>query len=247
MNPFIIQVIIADDHPAIINGLLASLAAHNSVNVAATASNSTQLIAALDKHPCDVLVSDFAMPSGDYGDGITLFSFLRRRYPDTRIVVLTMMDNPGVIRSLLKLGIQCILSKSDSTDHVLTAIQGAYASGRYFSPSVSEVAWQIDVEAANTTSNALTTREEEVVRLFVSGLSVNQIAEQLKRSKQTISSQKSNAMKKLGIDTDTDLVKYSMGVSLAASNDASGSTSDTPNVPTARATGRKTARDDKPQ
>ncbi|KVK90463.1 LuxR family transcriptional regulator [Burkholderia ubonensis] len=247
MDPFTIQVIVADDHPAIINGLLASLTAHRTVNVVATASNSTELIAALDEHPCDVLVSDYAMPGGEFGDGITLFSFLRRRYPDTRIVVLTMMDNSGVIRSLLKLGIQCILSKSDSTDHVLTAIHGAYASGRYFSPSISEVAWQVDVEAANVTSNALTTREEEVIRLFVSGLSVNQIAEQLKRSKQTISSQKSNAMKKLGIDNDTDLVKYSMGVALAASSGAPGSTPDTLNVPTAGATSRKAARDDKPQ
>ncbi|KVT11372.1 LuxR family transcriptional regulator [Burkholderia sp. MSMB1078WGS] len=221
MDQFAIRVMIADDHPAIISGIVAALANHTTVKVVATASNSTELVAALNTHPCDVLVSDYAMPGGEFGDGVTLFSFLRRRYPDTRIVVLTMMNNPGTLRSLMKLDIHCILSKSDSTDHVLTAIQGAFASGRYFSPSISDVAWQIHMEARNTASGALTMREEEVVRLFVSGLSVSEIAEQLKRSKQTISSQKTSAMKKLGLDSDTDLVKYVMGVSLAASGDAS--------------------------
>ncbi|GCB04373.1 response regulator transcription factor [Ralstonia sp. SET104] len=246
MDQFSIQVIIADDHPTVINGIQAFLANHKSVKVVATALNSTKLIAALDEHPCDVLVSDYAMPGGEFGDGITLFSFLRRRYPDTRIVVLTMMDNPGVIRALLKLGIQCILSKSDSTDHVLTAIHGAYASGRYFSPSISEIAWQVHVESASTTSNALTTREEEVVRLFVSGLSVNEIAAQLRRSKQTISSQKSNAMKKLGIDNDTDLVKYSMGVSLAASRGTPESAPASLNAPDPAPAARKMPRSVKP-
>ncbi|KWK82209.1 response regulator transcription factor [Burkholderia ubonensis] len=221
MENFSIRVILADDHPTVISGLESVLAPNKTVDIVATASDSTELIAALDSHHCDVLVSDYVMPNGDFGDGITLFSFLRKRYPDMRIVVHTMMDNPGVIRSLLKLGIQCILSKSDSATHVLTAIHGAYASGRYFSPSVSEVAWQMNVESSSHPKGALTTREEEVVRLFVSGMTVNDIASTLKRTKQTISTQKSNAMKKLGINNDTDLVKYTLGINMAASNSAS--------------------------
>jgi two-component system, NarL family, captular synthesis response regulator RcsB len=222
MDDFSIRVIVADDHPSVIAGLKATLDEHRTVDIVAAAANSTELIAALNSKSCDVLVSDFAMPGGEYGDGVTLFSFLRRRYPDTRVVVLTMMDNPGVIRSLLKLGIHCILSKSDATAHVLAAIHGAYADGRYFSPAVAKIVWQLDIETPSSARRAMTAREEEVVRLFVSGLTVNEIATTLKRSKQTISSQKSNAMRKLGIDNDTDLIKYSLGISLAQrSQDAS--------------------------
>jgi len=215
MDDFTIQVIVADDHPAVIAGLLHMLKEHRAVRVVSTCANSTELIAALGTHPCDVLVSDYAMPGGDYGDGITLFSFLRRRYPAMRIVVLTMIDNPGIIRSLLKLDIQCILSKADAVTHLLAAIHGAYAHGRYFSPSISKIVWQIDVETPISNTRALTTRESEVIRLFVSGYSVNEIAAQLKRSKQTISSQKANAMRKLGVESDTDLIKYSIGAALA--------------------------------
>ncbi|PXX21395.1 two-component system capsular synthesis response regulator RcsB [Burkholderia pyrrocinia] len=216
MDDFTIQIVLADDHPAIISGLLHTLKKHRTVNVVGSAANSTELIAQLAAHRCDVLVSDYAMPGGDYGDGITLFSFLRRRYPETRIVVLTMIDNAGVIRSLLKLGIECILSKADATDHLLAAVHGAYANGRYFSPTIAKVVWQIDIEQPATSARELTSREAEVVRLFVSGMSINEIAAHLKRSKQTISSQKNNAMRKLGIERDTDLIKYSIGASLAA-------------------------------
>ncbi|WP_175964310.1 response regulator transcription factor [Burkholderia pyrrocinia] len=216
MDDFTIQIVLADDHPAIISGLLHTLKKHRTVNVVGSAANSTELIAQLAAHRCDVLVSDYAMPGGEYGDGITLFSFLRRRYPETRIVVLTMIDNAGVIRSLLKLGIECILSKADATDHLLAAVHGAYANGRYFSPTIAKVVWQIDIEQPATSARELTSREAEVVRLFVSGMSINEIAAHLKRSKQTISSQKNNAMRKLGIERDTDLIKYSIGASLAA-------------------------------
>lgn len=220
MDDFSIRVIVADDHPAIVEGLKASLGGHSTVSVTATVANSTELIPALNTHPCDVLICDYSMPGGEFGDGITLFSFLRRRYPNTRIVVLSMMDNPAVIRSLLKLGIQCILSKSDSTGHVLPAIHGAYADGRYFSPAMAKIVWQLDVEEPDTTKRELTAREAEVVRLFVAGQSINEIAATLRRSKQTISSQKSNAMKKLGIASDTDLIKFMLGVELAQPDNA---------------------------
>ncbi|MBC8752676.1 two-component system capsular synthesis response regulator RcsB [Paraburkholderia sp. WC7.3g] len=219
MDDFTIRVILADDHPAVVAGLLHTLKKHRTLDVVDTVGNSTELLAALGKQPCDVLVSDYAMPGGDYGDGITLFSFLRRRYPALRIVILTMIDNPGVIRSILKLGIECILSKADTTDHLLAAIHGAYANGRYFSPAISKIVWQLDIESAGSSSRALTKRESEVIRLFVSGLSVNEIAARLKRSKQTISAQKTSAMRKLGVETDTELIKYSIGVALAEEPD----------------------------
>jgi two-component system capsular synthesis response regulator RcsB len=111
--------------------------------------------------------------------------------------------------------------------HLVAAIHGAYARGRYFSPSISKIVWQIDVETPISNTRALTTRESEVIRLFVAGHSVNEIAAQLKRSKQTISSQKANAMRKLGVENDTELIKYSIGAALAAGpEDSARNTSD---------------------
>ncbi|MEO6920626.1 MAG: response regulator transcription factor [Collimonas sp.] len=221
MMEFSVRVMIADDHPALLLGIEYELEKASTVQLVGKALNSTELIAVLDEHPCDVLVSDYAMPGGDYGDGTTLFSFIQRRYPDIRLVVLTMVDNPGVVRLLLTQGISCILSKSDTLDHLVAAINAAYVNGKYFSPTIASIVKTLDIDGkASATSRNLSTREGEVVRLFIAGLTINEIAERLHRSKKTVSSQKMNAMRKLGIQRDADLIKYGAEANMAPATDS---------------------------
>jgi two-component system capsular synthesis response regulator RcsB len=176
-----------------------------------SAKDSTELIAILDREACDVLVSDYAMPSGDYGDGIALFSLLKRRYPTIKIVVLTMLDHPAVLRSLITLGVGCIVSKSDATKHLLPAVHAAFSGGTYYSPVVNKIVQSMDMNRRGRGfAGALSHRELEVVRLFSSGLTVGEIAERVSRSKKTISTQKSKAMEKLGIERDVDLLRYAI-------------------------------------
>ncbi|PXX20077.1 two-component system capsular synthesis response regulator RcsB [Burkholderia pyrrocinia] len=221
MDQFAIRVMLADDHPAIVCGLLHTLKKHHTVKVVGRAAHSTELMAQLCAHRCDVLVCDYAMPGGDHGDGIPLFALLRRRYPETRIVVHTMHDNAGVIRALLKLGIACMLSKADATEHLLAAIHGAYANGRYFSPTIARVVRQFDLDLPGAGARELTQRESEVVRLFASGMTVDEIAAHLKRSKQTIRSQKINALRKLGLERHASRAGDSLWADAFASPDQS--------------------------
>nr|WP_230945174.1 response regulator transcription factor [Burkholderia territorii] len=202
----------ADDHPLLLAGLAHELARAGTIRLVGTARNSTELVALLETDPCDVVVSDYAMPGGEFGDGIALFSFIRRRFPAIRLVVLTMLDNPGVIRTLLANDISCILSKSDATDHLIAAIYAVLANGRYFSPTTAAIIQTITPAGALT--HDLSPRETEVVRLYASGMTINEIAERLHRSKQTVSTQKSSAMRKLGITRDPDLVKYAVEAGL---------------------------------
>jgi two-component system capsular synthesis response regulator RcsB len=172
---------------------------------------STELIALLDREPCDVLVSDYAMPEGEYGDGLALFSLIQRRYPAIKIVVLTMLDSQAVLRGLVAQGISCIVSKTDAVDHLAPAVHTAHMGGKYYSPRIDEIIQSIDWNRQGRGStDILSQRESEVVRLFGSGLTVNEIAERLSRSKKTISSQKSKAMEKLGITRDVDLLRYAI-------------------------------------
>src|SRR5437870_2209670 len=113
MKQFSVNLVIADDHPAVRIGIKAVLDPASTIVVQGTVRNSTELIGVLESQPCDVLVTDYAMPGGEYGDGITLLKFIQRRYPELKIIVMTMMDNPGVLRTLVTLGVSCILSKSD--------------------------------------------------------------------------------------------------------------------------------------
>jgi two-component system capsular synthesis response regulator RcsB len=211
MNPFTIRVVLADDHPVVLEGVQHDLVRSRTISVIDTARNSTELVAALENLSCDVLVSDYVMPGSDYGDGLALFSLIRQRYPNLKIVVLSMLENPVAVRSLIELGICCILSKSDSIDHLTPAVHAAYRNGRYLSPRVEKIAASMKRGLRGGSGGSeLTKRELEVVRFFISGMSINEIAAQLHRSKKTISSQKSSAMLKLGLQRDADLVRYAL-------------------------------------
>jgi two-component system capsular synthesis response regulator RcsB len=217
MNQLKIRLLLADDHPAVLHGIQAELTVSNSITVIGTVRNSSELISALDDMQCDVLVSDYAMPGGSYRDGIALFSLLRKRYPELKIVVLTMLENSMVLNSLIDLGCHCIVSKRDDMGYLTLAVYAAYTNGRYLSPSMKRIAAAIDRGVPGRKPNgALSKRELEIVRFYVSGLKVDEIAQRLQRSKKTISAQKSSAMHKLGILRDADLVRYGMEVGLVA-------------------------------
>jgi len=205
MDEFFVRVMVADDHPSSAIGMSQALGESSTIRFVGSVSNSTDLVAALDETPTDVLVVDYVMPGGKFGDGLVLLSFLQRRYPALRLVTITMIDNPSVLLAIRKQGVGCILSKSDAISHLVGAVHAAFVGAGYLSPYVKQL---LENTGGAETTRPLTTREIEVVRLFGAGYTVGEIAVQLHRSKQTISSQKTSAMKKLGIVRDADLIRY---------------------------------------
>jgi two-component system capsular synthesis response regulator RcsB len=207
MESFMIRVVLVDDHPGMLVGIEHSLSNVMGIKVVGIAHSSTELMALLDTTAYDVVVSDYMMPDERFGDGLSLFGLLSRRYPGIRLVVLTMLDSPSAVRGMLEFGISCLVSKSDAIAHIVPAIHAAFTGGRYVSPTISQVTQELQAHRASLTT-ALSQREIEVVRLYASGMTINQIAEQLKRSKKTISTHKTNAMAKLGFKSDTELLLY---------------------------------------
>ncbi|CAD9228191.1 DNA-binding response regulator [Burkholderia cenocepacia] len=205
MDEFFVRVIVADDHPSSALGMSQALSGSSTIKLLGTVANSTDLVAMLDEQQSDVLVVDYVMPGGKFGDGLALLSFLQRRFPALHLVTITMLDNPSVLRAIQKQGVSCILSKSDAISHLVGAVHAAFVGANYLSPFIKQLLENSEVAPS---TRPLTNREIEVVRLYCAGYTVGEIATQLHRSKQTISSQKSSAMKKLGIIRDVDLIRY---------------------------------------
>lgn len=216
MGDFSIRVMIADDHPVTGHGIAQTLTGLPAIEVIGVVANSQVLVEKLDAVQCDVLVLDYVMPGDQYGDGQTLLSFLQRRFPHLRMVTVTMISAPDVFRALQKLGVTCIVSKSDSMSHLVTAVHAAYTNGRYLSPTIVQLLESNDVRG----KSELSAREAEIVRLFRAGYRVGEIAEQLHRSKKTVSAQKLAAMRKLGITRDADLIKYDGSVTQSVKSDS---------------------------
>jgi len=210
-----IRLLLADDHPALLSGLVHELKAIPTLEILGTAQDSGALVELLQANACDVLITDYVMPGGKYGDGIGLLSYIKRIHPQLKIVVFTTMENPALTQELARLGVNAVLGKTQHTNQLISAIHAVYAGSNYF-PSENLVTGEIGISQNPGANLSLTKREFEVVRLFVSGLSINEIASQLHRTKQTISSQKASAMRKLGITRDADLFRYAFESGMAA-------------------------------
>lgn len=217
MDDFLLRVVLVDDHPALLAGVAQGLSSVETIQVTGMAGNSTELIRLLETGNCDVLVSDYSMPGSEYGDGINLFSFIRRRYPSIKLVVLTMMENPGVLNALRAQGIRCLVSKADGVSNLIPAIHAAATGGTYYSPAMEKIMRTLDMDGRRGTTEALSKRELEVLRLYASGMTVNEIAERFNRSKKTVSTHKARAMQKLGIERDVDLLRYAIEHGIVAS------------------------------
>lgn len=210
-----INIVIADDHPAILSGISYELSTIRTLNIVGQARNSTGILDVLNQVNCDVLITDYVMPGGIAGDGMAMLSFLRRHHPELKIIVFTIIDNPAIVTEILKLGVGSVLNKAEDTGHLISAIHAVYAGATYISPHFKSVAQDLGGNmAARSANHKLTRREAEVIRLYVSGMSVNDIASQLKRTKQTVSSQKTSAMRKLQISRDADLFRFAFETGL---------------------------------
>lgn len=200
-----LRIILADDHPIVRSGVRALLE-RNNLQVVAEAGSTGELFTALANHECDVLLTDFSMPGGQLADGLAMLEALRGKLPQLPIIVLTMMNNPGVLSSILATGVRGLLNKSDALSELPLAIQAVSHGRDYVSASGGHQLEQM--EGHDSTRLPLSPREAEVLGLFVSGLTVSQIAEQLDRSIKTVSRQKMDGMAKLGLKTDLEVYAY---------------------------------------
>ncbi|KPD30882.1 MULTISPECIES: response regulator transcription factor [Pseudomonas aeruginosa group] len=203
------RVLLVDDHALTLIGMRCLLGAFDDLQIVGQAQDADGLLTQLDTHPCDLLITDLMMPDSQQADGLRLVQKVRRRYPQLQIIVVTMLNNPALISSLLKLGIRGLVSKRGVLNDLPKAIRHG---GRR--PFLSHsIGYLLDVGAAEhgkplASLEELTPREVEVLRLYGSGLAIGEIALRLCRSKQTISAQKSSAMRKLGLDTNAGLYLY---------------------------------------
>lgn len=205
MSPFL-SIVAADDHPVILMGLTAAIAQFPQQRVVAQAHDGHELMQVLEHIDCDVIVTDYRMNGDPAFDGMSLLARLRKQHPKRAIVVCTMVHNPALLRSMRQLGVAAIVSKSDDLVYVGHAIAAAARGVHYYSPSILEESG-LNPNVCNV-FEALSAREREVVRLYAGGMAVSEIARKLGSSVKTVSTQKTAALRKLGLARETDLFQF---------------------------------------
>lgn len=214
-----IRIIIADDHPVVLMGIRALFQAQGgNVDIVAEAFGGRELLATVARIPCDVVITDFSMPDPTgVSDGFPMLRHLQREHPELPVIVLTMVHNPSLIQGMLAVGVRGIIDKSALTRELLQAVQTVHAGRIYRNERQrTEGSSNGHLRTAESAMPSLSPREAEVVRLFVGGLSVTQIAEQLHRSVKTISQQKNDAMRKLGLASHAHLYEFAKNFGLVS-------------------------------
>lgn len=207
-----LKIAIADDHQVVRLGVRAMLQQKSlRYEVAGEATTPSELLSLLAQTHIDVLVTDYSMDAEIGADGLRLIQRVRTLYPSLPIVVLTMMHNAAIFRSIASAGVLGIISKQSLVADLPKAIESAFIGRPYLSQGVA--ALLEETKPSLTSLNVpkrteLSPREIETLRLLGAGLGVNDIAKQLNRSKKTISGHKQTAMFKLGLENDAQLFDY---------------------------------------
>jgi len=204
------RIFIADDHPFTLAGIRVEIErAGEPFRIAGEASNGAALLRLLETSQLgDLLVTDFSMqgPQMRDCDGLSLLQTLRRQFPALPIIVLTEIGNPAMLRAMVDVGVRGLVDKVSARKELLTAIRKVAAGRIHFCRAMRTVLDQAG--GLDKPQARISPHEAEVVRLFVGGLTVSEIAVRLSRSVKTISRQKNDAMHKLGLDNNSQLYAY---------------------------------------
>ena len=204
-----LNVVIADDHPIVLLGLLELLERDGRFHVVGQAAGSDELILLLEQQAVDLVVTDFSMPADSlYGDGLKLVKYLRRHYPTMRILVLTMVSSPLILTHLQELGVTGVIQKRHLHNEIEVALDAIVRGMEYQSCDSQPTSLPENLLTLKARFATLSPKEHEILRLFISGQSVSDIARRLNRSVKTISGQKISAMRKLEVTIDQDLITY---------------------------------------
>ncbi len=193
------HVLLVDDHPVVRAGLKQELAGTGiTVDEAGTAEEA---IARLRAGRCDIVVLDITMPGRS---GLDLLKDLRRERPALPVLVLSMHPAAQFARRVLSAGASGYLTKDSPPGELAKAIEKVRAGQRYLGPGTPQ-------EPSGTPQHdRLSDREYQVMRMLAAGKSVSQIATDLSLSIKSISTYRVRIMRKMGLKTNADLIRYGL-------------------------------------
>jgi DNA-binding NarL/FixJ family response regulator len=208
-----IRIVIADDHAIVREGLKRIVSEVSEMRVVGEAGEGGQVMQLVRELDFDILVLDLSMPGRS---GMELIKLIRSEKPRLRILVLSMHHELQYAVRAIKSGASGYLTKESAPSQLEQAIRKIAAGGAYVT---SEVAEQLALGAMPGSEThpheTLSDREFEVFRLLASGLSVTEIATQLKLSVKTVSTHKANLMQKMGLQNSSELIRYAIKHGLA--------------------------------
>ncbi len=200
----IIRILLVDDHPLVREGLHSCLELYDNIQVIGEAKTGCEALEKASELKPDVVLMDINMPELNGLDATEIFA---ERFPDIKLLILSMHNNREYIASALRYGARGYVLKDVPSEEVVAAIEAVHLGGTYFSSGVSKIllAYQ-----ESDTEGPLTTREQTILLLLAEGKSNKHVAIELDISVRTVETHRKNIKRKLDISSTAGLTRYAI-------------------------------------
>lgn len=206
-----LRVLLAEDHQTVREGVKLLVNAQPDMEVVGEADDGELAIEEAERLDPDIIVMDVSMPNLN---GLKATKRLRRQKPDIKILTLTRHTDDGYLQQLIGAGANGYVLKQSAPTELINAIRTVAAGNDYLDPSLTRKVMGGYVNRSSSlrgeNKGELTERESEVLKMISFGYSNKEIGERLDLSIKTIEAHKANAMRKLGISSRIDIVKYAI-------------------------------------
>ena len=202
-----IRIAVVDDHKLIREMWSMLFAGNTSIELVAESGEFDHAVEMIKMKRPDLVLLDINLLGSSSFDAIPM---IRKFSPGTRIIIVSMHNNPAYAKKVLKLGAKGYITKNSSHDELFTAIDEVMDGGTYVCTEIKDFLFEqsLNKEAGAMDIKSLSLRELEIVRLLLKGYSSKEIAEDLSISPRTAEVHRHNILKKLGLKNTASLINF---------------------------------------
>jgi len=203
-----VRVLIVDDHAVVRAGLRLLLDAQDDLEAAGEAGSAREAVFKARELQPDVILMDVTMPDGS---GLDAIPELLHEHPETKILMLSMQDDPQYVRQAFASGASGYVLKEAADTEVVSAVREVARGGRYVHPELGARLVAADsAERKRAEEDPLSDREREVLRMLALGHTNQEIAQELFISVRTVETHRAHVMQKLRLTSRAELVRYAL-------------------------------------
>jgi DNA-binding NarL/FixJ family response regulator len=206
------RILIADDHEVVRSGLRAIVETRADWTVSGEAVDGRAAVALILEMKPDVAIVDYSMP---VMNGLEVSRRIKSHHLRTEVLILTMHESEEILTEVLLAGVRGFLLKSDARSHLVAAIEALLDHRPYFTSVLLEkLLHDYQLNKKDKSEDLLSSREQNVVQLIAEGHTNKSVGKVLNLSVKTVETHRASAMRKLGISSTAELVRYAIRVKL---------------------------------
>ena len=196
------KILIADDHQIVIEGLKMVLGSNENLEVVATANNGVEALDYVEHRKIDIAILDINMPQMD---GIKCAKHIKKNFPETKVIILTMYAQKSFVEEIVKIGIDGCLLKNNTGKELVDAVNRV-SSGKSYYDQIQNFTG----EHRKTEAQPLSEREIQIIQKLADGQTSPQIANDLHISDHTVRTHRKNILRKLNLHSSAELIQYAL-------------------------------------